>query len=641
MATRAQKILNLSRQNVSSRSGSDVQIHNRQAGNQTEKFQASGLSISASRSQEKKFCYNEVVQPVIPTEYSSDYDFSDPFDSDDSTFDQTFNPAKCDDFESSSDDEKGNKIYKYTSNSDENSDIEAENEAIDNKETDEINVDITPNMHDWGHTSTGVSAFKMFTSNNFIDPSIDVTDIKPPIDMFQYVLNNDVLNSIVTETNRYAAQKLLQGYTPKSRIEFWNCTDRNEIRKFFAVLLLMGMTKVPSINLYWPKDKMFYNEFIATLIPRDRFLLLLKFIHFSNNEEAISGDRLHKTKKILSMLLKNYNSIIKPGRILTIDETMVPYRGRLHFRQYIPNKSHKYGVKLYKMCSPDGFTFNMKVYAGKGTTTTEFGHSHEIVMQLLEIIEPKEERIIFGDNFYSSIPLVESLYKQKMFYCGTLRSNRKGIPQGLNHKIKRGEVIGKEGDSIKIIKWVDKRPVMMITSDPSYDATVISTGQRNRIGFEILKPKCIIDYNKAKKGVDYSDQMSSYHSSIRKGLKWYRKVVFELILGTTVVNAWVVYNMIAQTKIGIFQFRKELAESLASRKDVVQVPLARKRIHTFIKPEGPGRKKRKPCKGCYQNLRETLTSREADKKVRRVISFCSDCPNLPGFCLECFNKHHN
>lgn len=98
--------------------------------------------------------------------------------------------------------------------------------------------------------------------------------------------------------------------------------------------------------------------------------------------------------------------------------------------------------------------------------------------------------------------------------------------------------------------------------------------------------------------------------------------------------------MISQTKLGIFEFCKELAESLAKSQDVIEVPLSRKRVHTFVKPEGPGRKKRKPCKGCYESLRTTLSSREADKKVRRVISFCKDCPNIPGFCLECFNKYH-
>lgn len=38
--------------------------------------------------------------------------------------------------------------------------------------------------------------------------------------------------------------------------------------------------------------------------------------------------------------------------------------------------------------------------------------------------------------------------------------------------------------------------------------------------------------------------MSAYYSSLRKGLKWYRKVAFELIFGTALVNAWIIYNEI-------------------------------------------------------------------------------------------------
>ncbi|KAI4465563.1 piggybac transposable element-derived protein 4 [Holotrichia oblita] len=240
---------------------------------------------------------------------------------------------------------------------------------------------------------------------------------------------------------------------------------------------------------------------------------------------------------------------------------------------------------------------------------------------------------------------IEALFREKMIYCGTLRSNRRGIPKEItNKKLKKGEVIGKENNDVKVIKWVDKRPVLMISSDQNHSATFVSTGKQNKNGDEIFKPRCVIDYNNAKKGVDYSDQMSSYHTSVRKSLKWYRKVVFELILGTTVVNAWVIYNIIAPIKMSILEFRKQLAEQLVAfnEEESSHRPalVPKKRRHTFIKPEGPGRKRRKPCRGCYQKLRETFSSRESDKRVRRVTSFCNDCENMPGFCLECFNKCH-
>lgn len=110
------------------------------------------------------------------------------------------------------------------------------------------------------------------------------------------------------------------------------------------------------------------------------------------------------------------------------------------------------------------------------------------------------------------------------------------------------------------------------------------------------------------------------------------------------VNSWIIYNIVSDTKLGIMEFRTQLAKDLVTEQaeDLPQqVPSSsRKRQHTFIKPEGPGRKKRKPCTGCYQTLRATMSSREADKKVRRVISYCDECPNKPGYCLQCFNEKH-
>ncbi|CAH1994114.1 unnamed protein product [Acanthoscelides obtectus] len=199
---------------------------------------------------------------------------------------------------------------------------------------------------------------------------------------------------------------------------------------------------------------------------------------------------------------------------------------------------------------------------------------------------------IVEDNFYSSLPLAKKLYEEKIVYCGTLRANRKGIPKSFQKKLKKGETYGQQNGCVKIIKWVDKRPVLMLTTNPTHISTVEATGKKSRKGEDIVKPKCVTDYNKAKKGVDYSDQMSSYHSVLRRGLKWYRKVMNEFLFGTCIVNAWIIFNRISKKKMSITEFRKTLAEQLRDPPTVVSEPTTRKRIHTFRKPTGPGRKKK-------------------------------------------------
>lgn len=56
------------------------------------------------------------------------------------------------------------------------------------------------------------------------------------------------------------------------------------------------------------------------------------------------------------------------------------------------------------------------------------------------------------------------------------------------------------------------------------------------------KPDLVFDYNNAKKDVDLSDQMSSYHNCLRKTLKWYKIIVVQLLCDTAVVNAYYMHK---------------------------------------------------------------------------------------------------
>uniref|UniRef100_A0A8D9E8V9 PiggyBac transposable element-derived protein domain-containing protein n=1 Tax=Cacopsylla melanoneura TaxID=428564 RepID=A0A8D9E8V9_9HEMI len=59
-----------------------------------------------------------------------------------------------------------------------------------------------------------------------------------------------------------------------------------------------------------------------------------------------------------------------------------------------------------------------------------------------------------------------------------------------------------------------------------------------------MKPLAVVEYNKGKVGIDLSDQMASYHSTVRKGIKWNRRLGLEALLGMTVVNAWILCKLV-------------------------------------------------------------------------------------------------
>ncbi|XP_025194347.1 piggyBac transposable element-derived protein 4-like [Melanaphis sacchari] len=217
-------------------------------------------------------------------------------------------------------------------------------------------------------------------------------------------------------------------------------------------------------------------------------------------------------------MIHNFQNVMEPDEHLAIDETMVPFCGRLGFRQYIPGKSHKYGVKLFKLCGTDGYTYNVQIYAGKSQVEGK-GLACKVVLNLCQMYL-NANRKITTDNFYTSLPLAYELLKNKTHLTGTLRSNRVRVPGVTDAKLKRGEIVGKENaDGIVIGKWKDKQDVTMLSTRHGID--MIDMGKKNRINENVVKPEIIISYNKGKAGIDLSDQLSSYSTAVRKSIRWY------------------------------------------------------------------------------------------------------------------------
>ncbi|KAH7974209.1 hypothetical protein HPB49_012020 [Dermacentor silvarum] len=321
---------------------------------------------------------------------------------------------------------------------------------------------------------------------------------------------------------------------------------------------------------------------------------------------------------------------------------MVPWRDRLSFRRYIPGKVIKYEVKLFKACTKDGYTLNINVYAGKSDRQVGVGHAKDVCLKLMQNYKGVG-RTLYVDNSYTSLPLALRLLKEDTFICGTVRSTRKGLPKEVSEaKVAQGSVTGlRSKDGVKLLKWMDKRPVLMLTSVAKHEATLVDSDKKTRDGAPIPKPQAVLDYNAAKKGMEYSDQMASYYSCLRKGLKWYGKVAVELLVGSTIVNAWNIRGMLEGMSTPIIKFREELARSLfGPRQDKIEKSRGRKCVHTLEKTGGSARNTRRRCTGCYAAISTSSSPNDARVRGRKVTTFCGECPGKPFMCLSCFNSKH-
>lgn len=81
-------------------------------------------------------------------------------------------------------------------------------------------------------------------------------------------------------------------------------------------------------------------------------------------------------------LLLNFQNLLKSGNVIETEESMVASRGK--FPPIHSKKTHKYGLKLYKLCSPERYTINLPIYSGKRDTQANLGHLQLTVPKLLE-----------------------------------------------------------------------------------------------------------------------------------------------------------------------------------------------------------------------------------------------------------------
>ena len=106
--------------------------------------------------------------------------------------------------------------------------------------------------------------------------------------------------------------------------------------------------------------------------------------------------------------------VYNPGKNISVDEGMIGFKGRLSFRQYMPAKPTKYGIKVWMAAdASNGFVTNHEVYLGKQrgrVLANGFGYS--IVMELMNPFLNKNHHVYF-DNFFSSPKLLDQSENRK------------------------------------------------------------------------------------------------------------------------------------------------------------------------------------------------------------------------------------
>ena len=193
---------------------------------------------------------------------------------------------------------------------------------------------------------------------------------------------------------------------------------------------------MPELPNYWSSDPALRVLVVAD-VRTCKIQKILECIHCNNNETMLGRDdpnydKLYKVRPLVTKLKLFSSGHMNLQGELSIDESMIPFKGRSSLKQYMLMKPIKRGYKIW--CLADsliGFIVKFDMYTGKyspGDRSDELTLSQHVVTKLTSVVS-QSQRIVAFDNFFTILNLMNMLHDDGLYAVGTVRSNRKGLPQ--------------------------------------------------------------------------------------------------------------------------------------------------------------------------------------------------------------------
>ena len=120
------------------------------------------------------------------------------------------------------------------------------------------------------------------------------------IDFFKLYDTDEFIEDILKqETNKYAQNFLHSAHQdflhsaqrrnlkPQSRFHIWTNVTTDEMKRFIAMIIGMGLVQHQDIQDYLNRDEVLETPFFRETMSRNRFLLIMSLFHLNNNENQI------------------------------------------------------------------------------------------------------------------------------------------------------------------------------------------------------------------------------------------------------------------------------------------------------------------------------------------------------------------
>ena len=364
------------------------------------------------------------------------------------------------------------------------------------------------------------------------------------------------------------------------------------------------------------------------------------------------------------------------GDYVAIDECLYSMRNKISIKQFNPNKPAKYGL-LFKELNEVRIPYihRSEIYAGRPQIVEDNPASEYynptvegVTLRLVDQVAKYQDvqgRNITMDNLYTSMSLFEKLLDRKVTAVGTMRSNRRGIPNEVKSTFQRE-------DKTTLVFWESKKNIFSLTS---YVVKTKSKGLKNilvlstmpiilgnTIDDEKKKPAIIKFYDFTKGGTDIVDQRIDKYTVSGKTNSWPKKV-FWFMLDSTRINAQTINSLnhsLDVRKRDSFEFTWALIMSLvtpqlrARRKDGLTLNTLKKIELLLPKDEreevNPNQSnlldktgQRRRCRVCMKECTGKDHKKKKDK-LGKMATQCQRCgeaccaKHTIAVCKDCHTK---
>ncbi|GMF18888.1 unnamed protein product [Phytophthora fragariaefolia] len=304
-------------------------------------------------------------------------------------------------------------------------------------------------------------------------PSDEVMEIADsPLELFLFFMPRSLWRDIAAESTLYHEQHLVERVDrmylkqtvpgAKSKDYFMEREAKKGDIKAHEVVIMLGLLVARMIN---PQRRQFYDHWSTSSVgaiaggtfgkfmKRHRFIHILSNLHFTNNASEQAGtDRAWKVRSVVRELQQTFLRGYTTPPVLSLDEAMIPLHNRHNpTRQYVANKPHKWGTKLFMTCCANSsYCLRLEVYCGKAQHAQEIGNvpvsmqsvDHNTgpaaVMRNLEAVLPAPVEDVFHlvvtDRFYTSVQLAYQLLQRQIYLVGTIQDDRQGFSNALVEK---------------------------------------------------------------------------------------------------------------------------------------------------------------------------------------------------------------